>query len=37
MKLKNKINNQKTYKDYFRKVFKHGKRMYSIITKIKKT
>ena len=34
--IKKKINKQATYKNYFRQVFDHGKKMHSIIKKIKK-
>ena len=33
--VKKKINKQETYRNYFRKVFNHGEKMYSIIKKLK--
>ena len=35
MKLKKKINKKETYKDYFKKVLDHGKRINFILNKIK--
>ena len=34
--VKNKIDKYKTYRDYFKKVFNHGREMHSVINKIKK-
>ena len=35
LEIKKKIHKVKTYKNYFKKVFEHGKKMHSIIEKIK--